>query len=344
MIITLKGADFSGSNIGKLSTWTIFTTLGSGATYSGVKTVDRGASYSGTVTLADGYEVGSAGVTVKMGSTDVTSSAVTTSGSTITITIAAVTGTVYISVPTKNTATGEEDDGGEKTVADYIVDPWACWSDGKESATSGYYSVVDYPVDANAKYTIPYGRNYFFEDANHAYISGGSGGASATLQITTPSNAAYLTICFKPDDISADAVTITKGETVDSGDSSGGTGDTGEDENTEQIADGTVIDCGDVSGTVLNGAYYASSTASAMNTGSTNYFLIKDISVEANTTYNAPYARNTAFFTSDGTWIKGASGGGSSTATLTTPENAATMDVTYKYADLNPDEVSITKA
>lgn len=123
MIITLKGADFSGSNIGTLTTWTIFTTIGSGATYDGVKTVDRGASYSGTVTLADGYEVGTVGVTVTMGGTALTD-AVTIDGSTITISISAVTGTVYISVPTKNTATGEEDDGStvnlfDGTILDY---------------------------------------------------------------------------------------------------------------------------------------------------------------------------------------------------------------------------------
>lgn len=108
MIITLKGANFSSSNIGTLSTWTIFTTLGSGATYSGNKTVDRGGAYSGTVTIADGYELGAAGVTVTMGGTDITSSAVRVSGNTITITISAVTGTVYITVPTASTSSGEE--------------------------------------------------------------------------------------------------------------------------------------------------------------------------------------------------------------------------------------------
>lgn len=110
MIITLKGADFSANYIGTLDTWSIVTTLGGGATYNGVQFVDRDAAFSGTVTLADGYEIGAAGVTVTMGGTTLTN-AVTISGSTITISIASVTGTVYITVPTFNTSTGEEDEG-----------------------------------------------------------------------------------------------------------------------------------------------------------------------------------------------------------------------------------------
>ena len=129
MIITLKGASFKSiadggkGNIGTLTTWSIFTNLGSGATYSGDNSVDRGAAFSGTVTLADGYEVGSAGVSVTMGGTALTEG-ITIDGSTITIEIAEVTGTVYISVPTKNTATGEEDDGGgsEEGGTDYNDD------------------------------------------------------------------------------------------------------------------------------------------------------------------------------------------------------------------------------
>lgn len=123
MIITLKGADFSANNIGTLTTWNIFTSIGSGATYDGVNTVDRGAAFSATVTLTENYEVGPAGVTVTMGGIDVTSTAVTTSGSTITISIASVTGTVYISVPTKNTATGEEEEPETPVNYTFTINP-----------------------------------------------------------------------------------------------------------------------------------------------------------------------------------------------------------------------------
>lgn len=114
MIITLKGADFSSSNIGTLSTWTISRVLGSGATYSGATYVNKDAAFNATVTIASGYELGTAGVTVTMGGNAVTSG-VTVSGSTISIAISKVTGNVVIKVPTVNTTTGGEEDGEEIT-------------------------------------------------------------------------------------------------------------------------------------------------------------------------------------------------------------------------------------
>ena len=109
MIITLTGADFSASNIGTLSTWRISRSLGGGATYDGPTSVDKGAALNATVTLAENYEVGTAGVTVTMGGA-VLSGAHSISGSVITITIASVTGNVLIKVPTVNTAGGNEPD------------------------------------------------------------------------------------------------------------------------------------------------------------------------------------------------------------------------------------------
>ena len=110
MIITLKGANFSLSNIGTLSTWRISTVLGTGALSSNsVTSVDRESNtgYTTTITIAEGYELGAAGITVTMGGVDITSTAV--SGLTISIP-AKVIGNVVIKVPTKNISTGEEDD------------------------------------------------------------------------------------------------------------------------------------------------------------------------------------------------------------------------------------------
>lgn len=109
MIITLKGADFSASNIGTLSSWRITRSLGTGATYEGVTSVDKGAAFSATVTLAEGYEIGAAGVTITMGGV-VLSDAHSVADNVITITIASVTGNVVIKVPTVNTAGGDEPD------------------------------------------------------------------------------------------------------------------------------------------------------------------------------------------------------------------------------------------
>ena len=100
MIITLKGANFANSNIGTLSTWTISRVLGDGATYEGVTYVDKNAAFNATVTIADGYEIGAAGVTVTMGGVG-QNGVVTVNGNVITIAIASVTGNVVIKVPTK---------------------------------------------------------------------------------------------------------------------------------------------------------------------------------------------------------------------------------------------------
>jgi hypothetical protein len=99
MIIVLKGADFSASNIGTLSSWRITRSLGAGATYEGVTSVDKGASFSAIVTIADDYALGSAGVTVTMGGI-ILDNAYSISGNVITIAIAEVTGNVVIKVPT----------------------------------------------------------------------------------------------------------------------------------------------------------------------------------------------------------------------------------------------------
>ena len=111
MIITLKNADFSQSNIGTLSTWRIIRSLGDGATYEGVTFVDKGASFSATVTIAENYEIGAEGVIVTMGGVN---QEYTITDNVITILIAEVVGNIIIRVPTVNIVTGEEDSAGGK--------------------------------------------------------------------------------------------------------------------------------------------------------------------------------------------------------------------------------------
>ena len=119
MIIVLKNADFSQSNIGTLSSWRISRSLGTGATYEGPTSVDKGAAFSATIYIAKGYEVGSAGITVTMNGNllnDVISDAGLGGGGednfsgVYIIDIASVTGNVLIKVPTVNTSTGEEEE------------------------------------------------------------------------------------------------------------------------------------------------------------------------------------------------------------------------------------------
>ena len=118
MIIVLKNADFSQSNIGTLSTWRIYRSLGTGATYEGPISVDKGATLNATVTISEGYELGTAGISMTMGG--VANNSYTINGNIITIAIAEVTGNVVIKVPTINVNTGEED---EPTVPDTPTQP-----------------------------------------------------------------------------------------------------------------------------------------------------------------------------------------------------------------------------
>lgn len=143
MIITLKGADFSASNIGTLSSWRISRSLGAGATYEGVTSVDKGAAFSATVIIAEGYELGTAGVTVTMGGT-VLSGAHSISGNVITITIAEVTGNVLIKVPTINTAGGDEPEEPEE--------PDLVWILGSTDSDKVEFGTSETRMTAYAKY------------------------------------------------------------------------------------------------------------------------------------------------------------------------------------------------
>ena len=116
MIIVLKNADFSQSNIGTLSTWRITRSLGAGATYEGPTSVDKGAALSAIVNIAQGYEVGSGGISITMGGINISNSISgpernpVGDGVDYIISIAAVTGNIVIKVPTVNTNTGEEEE------------------------------------------------------------------------------------------------------------------------------------------------------------------------------------------------------------------------------------------
>ena len=105
MIITLKTADFSISNIGTLNSWNIVSSVGIGATYTGTNNVAANTPLHATVLLLDGYEIAPTGITVSMNGVQLPE-AVTIDGQVITIYIASVTGTVYIDVPTVNVSGG----------------------------------------------------------------------------------------------------------------------------------------------------------------------------------------------------------------------------------------------
>lgn len=182
MIIRLKGANFSASNIGTLSTWSILKTLGTGATSSNTATyVDRGAAYSTTITIADGYEIGSAGVTVTMGGTAITP---TISGNTIAISIASVTGNVVIKVPTVNV---DKPLIGKTLTFTSGGNPFIELYKEMGSSFNGYTGTVEMGITLKGTSTTPYevkptGGCYYYAEQNN--LSAGYTAANSTM--TTP--------------------------------------------------------------------------------------------------------------------------------------------------------------
>lgn len=100
MIIVLKGADFSASNIGTLSSWRITRSLGAGATYIGPTSVDKGAELRAIISIAEGYEFNTAGIIITMGGVVLGGDNYDIGSNGITIEIPSVTGNVVIKVPT----------------------------------------------------------------------------------------------------------------------------------------------------------------------------------------------------------------------------------------------------
>lgn len=213
MIITLKGADFSQSNIGTLNSWRITRSLGAGATYEGKTSVDKGAAFSATVTLAEGYELGAAGVTVTMGGT-VLSGAHSISGNVITITIAEVTGNVLIKVPTVNTAGGDEPDVPDEPVITQVECTWVTGGyieleTGKEISTANttkwtYTELV--PVQFNETYlytgTVTPGNGvaaavYGYDASKNPVVQilGQVDGTTKAMEFTIPSGVSYIKVC-----------------------------------------------------------------------------------------------------------------------------------------------------
>lgn len=96
MIVTLKGADFSGSNIGTLETYLVSKSIGIGVEYAIPSYVIAGASVNWALTLKKDYSFGEYNVT--MGDTTIIPTVV---DGTMTINIPKVTGDISIAVATQ---------------------------------------------------------------------------------------------------------------------------------------------------------------------------------------------------------------------------------------------------
>ena len=342
MIITLKGADFSASNIGTLSSWRVTRSLGSGASYVGPTSVDKGAALTATVTLAEGYELGSDGVTVTMGGNVV--SATTVSGNTITIRIAAVTGNVVIKVPTVNVSGGEEEEpeipdtpGTPDTPDDssiIVANSGATLHEHTGFATGSNYDLVaneDYycyeyiPVEANTTYQLMYGRACFFFDENKTKVGDRINVTTGVenYQFTTPDGCAYISITFKYEEISPEDVIMTPGKTY-------------------AWVEKSTIAVLPVAGEVKTD--YGFETTSYKDKAAAGYFSIKDIPVKANTQYRLPYARTSWFLRGDKTGINSINITKTTTDwTFVTPTNTAYISASFNSTETTSDAVVITE-
>lgn len=98
MIITIKGADFSNSNVGTLSTYFISRNIDSGVTHNIPTSISKNASANWQIILSSGYEYVS--YSFMMGSEEIIPT-VSEDGKTLTIVIPEVTANVYVNVSVK---------------------------------------------------------------------------------------------------------------------------------------------------------------------------------------------------------------------------------------------------
>ena len=145
MIITISGANFSASNIGTLSTWTVSKSIGAGAEHSIPSYVDKNSAFNYTITLKDGYTFGTYSVT--MGGQTITPTVTETS---MTINIASVTGAIRIEVKTINSSTGEPEEpekpgtgGGSGESGTQLISVFRNNSANAQYIHDGTYKVVD---------------------------------------------------------------------------------------------------------------------------------------------------------------------------------------------------------
>lgn len=203
MIITISGANFSASNIGTLSTWTVSKSIGAGAEHSIPSYVDKNSAFNYTITLKDGYTFGTYSVT--MGGQTITPTVTETS---MTINIASVTGAIRIEVKTINSSTGEEDKpvtpkpdqpgtGGSTPTGNLITLGTKQTNKKLGSGNSapisgdGYDVYEDIPVSATSvyKFTKVY-RSWWKTSEKSDIITFNPGTGTAV----SPSNASYMSI------------------------------------------------------------------------------------------------------------------------------------------------------
>lgn len=341
MIITLKGANFSGegNNIGTLKSYSIRF---SGNVTNSSTSVDRetNTGYATTIVLKDGYELNGS-ITVTMGGTDITSTAV--SGLTIDIQDK-VTGNVVITVPTKNTATGEEGgEGGNAEVPEgavlitsgslagayyYENGHFNATEDGgvyiTDGETTNYFFITYIPVQPNTQYRLAKARDTVFVDSNKNKVARFNINSLNTDWVfTTPANCAYMSTCVSKTDVT-DYTTM-------------------ELETYNWVEKSTTL-LSEIDGVEYRLGGIKSDTYTETTTE--GYFTYENIPVTANNQYRVPYARASWYLDSSKNPVSSfnpTSLGNDWKFTIPDGKDIAYINCVFKVAELDYTKASITE-
>ena len=190
MIIVLKNADFSTSNIGTLSSWRISRSLGAGATYSGPTSVDKGAALSALVTIAEGYEINTADVTITMGGIVLDQKNYSINDTSVIIEIASVTGNILIKVPTIKISTGEEE---EPEAAKYTFTINPSPSDATVTLTASGYTQSGNSITVASGTTVAWEVSKAgYTSQNGAQVVNSTSSKNVTLSASSSANTVKL--------------------------------------------------------------------------------------------------------------------------------------------------------
>jgi hypothetical protein len=332
MILTIKGADFSGSGL--------VTNTSVSISYNGNVTgtpgfIEKNKQLTSTITIKTGYTYNSI-TSVTVGGSIITGYTATDNGNgTVTLTIPAnlITGKVVVNVNTTANSTGggevvdpeEPGTGGDSnetinllTLGTSNVNTKLGSSDSTPISGTGYTTYTDVPITAGSIYSFAYIYRSWWKDKNKNDISSFNPGSS---NVVAPPNAAYVSVTTHSEDTTKiPSITLYY------------------DASNDEIPDGeNIITLG-----TLNEGKALSSASYTMNTNA-EYYVYDQIPVESGGIYklNAGSVR---------AWWLDADKNGLSTVNLASsnciavvPTNAAYFSITINTATTTIDNAYMIK-
>jgi hypothetical protein len=222
MILTIKGADFSGSGLMPNTSMSI--------SYNGNVSgtpgyIEKNKELTSTITIKTGYTYDSI-TSVTVGGSAISGYNATDNGNgTVTLTIPAnvITGRVVVTVKTTATSGGEVVDpeepgtGGDTpsnllslgTLHENTVT--TSTTDTTLKTSTDYFTYVEVPVSPNTAYISVGARRVFFLDSSKTAIGGSVNANNNTPQgaFTTPDECVYVTISYKYVDLQPSDAVLT---------------------------------------------------------------------------------------------------------------------------------------